>query len=172
MNNLKIKLTSPINLLAFICLISLLTLYPKNSKAANCTDDATEISANCDGDFQMTGNNTTHTLNSGVTINDTNGSATSISGNSNIFNVFGTITTGSTDYGVTFASGSNHTVNVKSSGSVSTRHDAVNAGQGASDITINNEGTISTSGVRTISVTGVANVTISNSGTISGPEEL
>ena len=171
MNNLKIKLTSPINLLAFICLISLLTLYPKNSKAANCTDDATEISENCDGDFQMTGNNTTHTLNSGVTINDTNGSATRFSGNSNIFNVFGTITTGSSDYGVQFQSGSNNTVNVKSSGSVSTRHDAVNAGSDASDITINNEGTISTSGVRTISVTGVANVTISNSGTISGPEE-
>ncbi|MDC3263333.1 autotransporter domain-containing protein [Pelagibacterales bacterium] len=160
-----------VNFFTFLIVLILFFISPENSLAADCTDNASTISANCDGDFQMTGNNTTHTLNSGVTINDTNGSATRFSGNSNIFNVFGSITTGSSDYGVQFQSGSSNTVNVKSSGSVSTRHDAVNAGSDASDIIINNEGTISTSGVRTISVTGVANVTISNSGTISGPEE-
>ena len=160
-----------VNFSLFLIVLILFFISPKSSLAADCTDNASTISANCDGDFQMTGNNTTHTLNSGVTINDTNGSATRFSGNSNIFNVFGSITTGSSDYGVQFQSGSSNTVNVKSSGSVSTRHDAVNAGSDASDVTINNEGTISTSGVRTISAEGVANITISNSGTISGPEE-
>ena len=171
MNIKKSLLNFPIYAVFFISLLTIFYIFPENSIAADCTDNATEISANCDGDFQMTGNNTTHTLNSGVTINDTNGSAARFSGNSNIFNVFGTITTGASDYGVQFQSGSNNTVNVKSSGSVSTRHDAINANSDASDVTINNEGTISTSGVRTISAEGVANITISNSGTISGPEE-
>ena len=117
MNIKKSLLNFPIYAVFFLSLLTIFYIFPENSIAADCTDNATEISANCDGDFHMTGNNTTHTLNSGVTINDTNGSAARFSGNSNIFNVFGTITTGASDYGVQFQSGSNNTVNVKSSGS-------------------------------------------------------